>query len=160
MTYDYQVKAVNSDGVESAASEKVTAKDALGPKITSVAVPVISTPGDGAVRDYDLIISFNEPLNETTVETLANNYSLGKNTGAAANEIAPAVKSIGQYDPGNNTVVVTVTLTNPTGVESTTGLPHSYTGNWTIKAASVKDVAGNTIQDSADEWNNNTGLTQ
>jgi len=66
VTYDYVVKAVNSDGTESAGSTAVTANDVIGPKVTSVLCN-----GGGAGADI-VRVTFDEDVAEAAAETIAN----------------------------------------------------------------------------------------
>lgn len=162
LTYSYVVKSVNADGTESAASTAVTAADSVKPGILGVAgTGAIALPADGLSATYYITVQFGESMDETTVEAAVANYVIGKNAGAPATDVVPVVTAIGdaignQYDPATGTVPLKVTITNPAGGAET------YSGAWTLQltAASIKDVAGNIMDTTADAYNNATGLTE
>jgi hypothetical protein len=68
LTYSYVVKAVNSDGVETA-STAVSAADVVGPKLTG------NYSAQLAAGTNTLVLQFNEPLDKTSAQT-ASNYAL------------------------------------------------------------------------------------
>lgn len=113
LTYDFKVKSVNSDNIESAESNTETAEDAVGPILTGAAATYRTDFSDS---NNTITLSFNEYLDETTAETLTN-YAW-KDTAARDTQATPAAISI--TGPVYNPTAMTVTLTLSGTLDSTT----------------------------------------
>jgi len=155
LTYSYRVRAINSDLVESADSNEVTAVDAIGAILTAVAtVPGMVLPAEGATTTHTITLTFNEQMDENNVETLTSYLVLDLD--ANADTVMPVVTAVGQYNLTTRQVALTVTLTNPAGGTET------YNGQWRLQlnAALIKDVAQNTMRTTGDSWNNTTSTIE
>lgn len=140
-----KVRAVNSDGVESADSNVVTAQDNVGASINNAApnntepATGLALPADGGSDTGSMTVFFNEFVNETTAETLAN-YSIARDDDAIASlggdptkidtstecavqlrESVPTIASVSQLAEGNPalgvfpSVTLTLSISNPSG---------------------------------------------
>jgi hypothetical protein len=118
VTYSYTVRSVNADGSESADSNTVTAEDAVKPTF-SVATNATGGPGGVGL----ITLTFSEPVDEASAETVAN-YALTRSVVPAAPTVASAVASVSS-----------VVLTMSTALTVDT--------NNTLTVTNVTDIAGN-----------------
>ena len=123
VTYDYIVKAVNSDGVESDGSAAVTVNDAVGP---TVAAAVCN--GGGAGLDV-LRVTFSENVAETAAEVVGS-YTVTEGgitpTPTTATLFSPAVvdlKLSGNCAAGTVAVAIGVTDINGNALGKTAAVP-------------------------------------
>ncbi|MBI5193072.1 MAG: Ig-like domain-containing protein [Nitrospirae bacterium] len=79
LTYSYVVKSVNSDFTESDGSAAVTAEDKVKPKLDIAAGAFVADIKD---ENSTITLSFNEPMDESSVET-AGNYVISVASGTA-----------------------------------------------------------------------------
>ena len=151
LTYNYMVTAVNSDGIESAYSNVVTAGDVIEPRLTNVAgVGAIGLPADGATDTETITLTFSEDMEESEAATVAN-YNIAKKAGANVENVIPVVTDAVQIS--TTEVELTVSITNPSGDHPTAAVPHAYTIEWVLDiSSSVTDIAGNTIDTDADRY--------
>jgi Bacterial Ig-like domain len=117
LTYTYTVKAVNSDGTESAASNAVTAADVVAPSLWPDGAVVCGGPAATCVNGKIIAITvpFDEQMDKTSAQTVANYTSTVATFSRAA------------YTPGDFTVptAATVTLTLTTPIALTT-VPYGF----------------------------------
>ncbi len=71
LKYNYVVRAVNSDATESGDSNVVTAADVIASRITATTAPSTFL-ADIADNNKTLVVSFNEPMRESTIVTPGN----------------------------------------------------------------------------------------
>lgn len=137
-----KVRSVNSDGVESADSNVVTAQDNVGasinnaPPFNTAQIAGLALPADGGSdTDGSITVFFNEFVNEAAAETIAN-YTIALDTafiaandgGADVNaidtaagrlvqctELVPAITAVSQLGETTQSVTLTLSITNPTG---------------------------------------------
>ena len=114
LTYSYVVTSVSADNIESATSPAVTAQDNVAP---TAIIP------SGLAASY--VISFSEPVDETTAVTLPN-YVLTQGAAASVPIVSSAVLNAGLTS-------VTLTLSASTA-----------TGN-ILTITGVSDIAGNAM---------------
>lgn len=118
LTYSYVVKAVNSDGTESAASSAVVAADAVAPRLvagTAVACGNASTTCDATNTNITAItIPFDEQMDKVSATTPAN-YAGSVVTFSSAT-YTPATITAGPAILAANVAKVKLTLSNPISV--------------------------------------------
>jgi len=160
LVYFYTVTTLNSDDVESAESTvEVNAVDVVGPSITNgdttgaeaaflASAPIPTALGESATANF--VLTFGEPLDEASAETLSN-YSVGKIFGAAATDVAPVISNP-VYNETAYTVTLTLTITRASGADT-------FTDDFYI-STTVTDVAGNTAASTGDLWDYNAGAAQ
>jgi hypothetical protein len=114
VTYDYVVKSVGADNQESAASNLVSAQDAVLPTIIAQ-----------AAAGSTVTLTFSEPMDEVSAETIGN-YALTRAIAPAAPTLSTAV-----YNVATNQVVLTFAAAL------------TIDANNSLTVTTVKDVSGN-----------------
>jgi hypothetical protein len=130
LTYKYQVKAVNSDNIEGAASTAVTAVDTVGPNLTNSGAFI----GDISDGGSTITLYFTEPLNKQAAQTVAN-YTLSGISPALT--ITNAVYN--GWDNVNTRSSVTLTLSD---VLNPANITRTYISSGTDGILSSTVVAG------------------
>ena len=149
LTFTYVVKSVDVDGLESVASNAVTAADTVKPTIRDGSFEDFSPNAFAALAVGETLdaktlrLFFSEPLDEASAETLAN-YVFAALEGAAATDVVPTATSA-VYDQFGHFVDLTLVL--PAKAAGAT-----YSGNWSITVSGIADVAGN-VMDATTEIN-------
>ncbi|MBI3358013.1 MAG: hypothetical protein HY037_00235 [Nitrospirae bacterium] len=138
LQYACKVRGVNSDKVEGPDSNTKTAKDAIGPKMVKDSI-VYTENSDTVPKVIGVQISFNEPLDETTAETIGNYLFSGITD-------PPAVTAAEQTTVfvTGNTVILTV--------NGTKTLDELKATDSTLTVTGVKDVSLNTIAADGDVY--------
>jgi len=116
-SHSYEVRAVNSDGVESTTNTAVSAADTVGPGSSA------GTAITAACSGNDIQVTFHEEVNETDAESAAN-YTV--------NDATPAAVTVNGASLDATLKIATLTIASgcATGFTATVG-------------AGVKDLAGN-----------------
>jgi len=153
-TYDYYVRAVNSDGDESANSVKATASDSVGASLPNLAGQTAgwTDPGDGNTASNTLSIGLGQPMDKDSVENTANWVFAASGSGGADTIIPTATNA--SYNPANFTVTLTVNIVN-TAASGT----DVYDGFWTLTFSGT-DLSGNIPVTAADQFNNETSAIE
>lgn len=128
LTYTYTVKAVNSDGTESAASNAVTAADVVAPSLDTSGGPVVC----GAAASCDattgkitaITIPFDEQMDKLSAQTATNYVSAQLGTFSSASYTPQTVS--GNPLAVNSVAYVTLTLTTPVNPLPTNSPPFGY----------------------------------
>lgn len=146
LKFDCYVAGLSSDGVEGTASNVVRAEDSVGPLLQEIGNDLVCGTGvdpgtaGGICADgtnlNQIVLEFNEELNETTAET-AGNYAI---SGLAAGT-APTVTAV--YDAPTDSVTLTLSAvlsplnllatritTGANGVLNTTALGDDDVATW------------------------------
>lgn len=114
VTYDYVVKSVGADNQESAASNLISAQDAVLPTIIAQ-----------AAAGSTVTLTFSEPMDEVSAETTGN-YVLTRALAPAAPALSTAV-----YNVATNQVVLTFAAAL------------TIDANNSLTVTTVKDISGN-----------------
>jgi hypothetical protein len=123
LTYTYTVKAVNSDGTESAASNAVTAADVVAPSLVANGAVVCGAaaacdPTTGKITS--ITIPFDEQMNKASAQTVANYTSTVATFSSATYTPATIVVPPATIETG---ATVTLTLTTPIAL---TTVPYGF----------------------------------
>lgn len=99
----YTVKSVNSDKVENPAGVSANVSDKVAPRISSAAMPVTTNPPSQLYTDASnqMTVTFNEAMNETAAETLANWTFTARPGGTTAGELWPTPVATSVQYAGN-----------------------------------------------------------
>jgi hypothetical protein len=149
LTYTYIVKAVNADYLESDASNAVTAQDKVGPGLVAQSLVIMDMDGDGNCDT--IVVSFDEPMDEASVEDL-NTATYKYYLGGTENATLTATGAV--YNPATYSVTLTFPDTHACG-EFMNDPPGN--NDETLTVSGVKDVAGNAIRTNADTYHQSTG---
>lgn len=87
----YTVKSVNSDRIENPVGVSVNVSDKVAPRISTAALPVNTNPPNALYTDASnqMTVTFDEAMNETAAETLANWTFTARPGGTTAGELWP-----------------------------------------------------------------------
>jgi hypothetical protein len=144
LSYDCYVVGVNADGIEGAASNVVTIEDVVDPVTTTTL-----TPESCYAQPLSVTVYFDEPMDKTTVENVAN-WTL--NAGAFSGT-APTITNVVYNVPGMYATInfsaagTTICYVPATQAQATAGLCGTPAPAISFLTAGIgmTDVAGNPL---------------